>query len=155
MKEIVVLSGKGGTGKTSLVSALARMAKGPLLLADCDVDAADLHLILTPEVQTHHAFVSGHEAKIQTEVCIGCGACARASGLFTLENNLSTINYEGYDPDTCSLEILDACKKCKRQRLVFVGKPSSGELEEAAGLDAPGLVEPDFKTTVDDTEWRG
>ena len=87
--------------------------------------------------------------------CIGCGACARTSGLFKLENNLSTINYDAYDPAACSLEILDACKKCRRQRLVFVGKPSAKELDQAAGLEAPAVVEPDFKTTVDDTEWRG
>ena len=56
---------------------------------------------------------------------------------------------------TCSLDVLDACKKCKRQRLVFVGKPTADDLEKAGGLEAPGMVEPDFKTTVDDTEWRG
>ena len=55
--------------------------------------------------------------------CIGCGACARASSLFTLKDNLSTIDFDAYSP-TCSLEVLDACKKCKRQRLVFVGKPT-------------------------------
>ncbi len=86
--------------------------------------------------------------------CIGCGACARASSLFTLENNLSTIDYDAYTP-ACSLEVLEACRKCKRQRLVFVGKPSPEDLEKAAGLEAPALVAPDFKTTVDDTEWRG
>ena len=87
--------------------------------------------------------------------CIGCGACARASGLFTLEDNLSTINYDEYDPATCSLEILEACQKCRRQRLVFVVKPSAEDLDRAGDLEAPEVVEPDFKTTVDDTEWRG
>ena len=87
--------------------------------------------------------------------CIGCGACARTSGLFKLENNLSTFNYDEYDPATCSLDVLDACKKCKRQRLVFVGKPSTDDLDRADDLSAPAVVEPDFKTTVDDTEWRG
>ncbi len=86
--------------------------------------------------------------------CIGCGACARTSNLFTIENNLSTIDYDAYTPE-CSLEVLDACKKCKRQRLVFVGKPSSKELEKAEALEAPEIVAPDFRTTVDDTEWRG
>lgn len=86
--------------------------------------------------------------------CIGCGACARTSSLFTIENNLSTINYDAYTPD-CTLDVLEACKKCKRQRLVFVGKPSSKELEKAEALEAPEIVTPDFKTTVDDTEWRG
>ena len=86
--------------------------------------------------------------------CIGCGACARTSDLFTMENNLSTIDYDAYTPD-CSLKVLEACRNCKRHRLVFVGKPSSKELEKAASLDAPGIVAPDFKTSVDDTEWRG
>lgn len=86
--------------------------------------------------------------------CIGCGACARTSKLFSIENNLSTINYDAYEP-TCTADLLDACKKCKRQRLVFVGKPSAKEREKAADLEAPELVEPDFKTTVDDMEWRG
>jgi electron transport complex protein RnfB len=86
--------------------------------------------------------------------CIGCGACARTSNLFTIENNLSTIDYDAYTPE-CSLEVLDACKKCKRQRLVFVGKPSSKELEKAEAIEAPEIVAPDFRTTVDDTEWRG
>lgn len=86
--------------------------------------------------------------------CIGCGACARASGLFVLRDNLSTIDYDAYGP-ACTLELEDACKKCKRQRLVFVGKPSVEDEEKARELDAPEVVEPDFKTTVDDTEWRG
>ncbi|MDX2500388.1 MAG: (Fe-S)-binding protein [Deltaproteobacteria bacterium] len=86
--------------------------------------------------------------------CIGCGACARTSSLFTLKDNLSTINYDAYEP-ACSLEVLEACEKCKRQRLVFVGKPTATDLEKAADLDSPVVVEPDFKTTVDDTEWRG
>jgi H+/Na+-translocating ferredoxin:NAD+ oxidoreductase subunit B len=86
--------------------------------------------------------------------CIGCGACARTSSLFTIENNLSTINYDEYTPE-CTLDVLEACKKCKRHRLVFVGKPSPKELEKAEVLEAPEIVVPDFKTTVDDTEWRG
>ncbi len=78
----------------------------------------------------------------------------RTSNLFTLENNLSTINYEAYTP-TCSLNVLEACRKCKRQRLVFVGKPTNQDLAYEADMPLPDLVEPDFKTTVDDMEWRG
>ncbi|GAU09651.1 ATP-binding protein [Desulfoplanes formicivorans] len=74
MKEIVVISGKGGTGKTSTVAALASC--GPRkVLADCDVDAADLHLILDPEIQKTHAFWSGELATIDPDTCIGCGIC--------------------------------------------------------------------------------
>ena len=74
MKEIVVISGKGGTGKTSLTAAFAALANGAVL-ADCDVDAADLHLILDPQVYAQNDFISGHEAVIRQRKCIGCGAC--------------------------------------------------------------------------------
>lgn len=86
--------------------------------------------------------------------CIGCGNCARTSGLFTIVDNLSTINYDAYEP-ACSLDVLEACRKCKRQRIVFVGKPGPDMIEKGKDLIMPEVVEPDFKTTVDDTEWRG
>jgi len=75
MKEIVVISGKGGTGKTSMVASFAALAPGNVL-ADCDVDAADLHLILAPEVKRREPFSGGHEAVIHSESCTRCGLCA-------------------------------------------------------------------------------
>jgi RnfABCDGE-type electron transport complex B subunit len=86
--------------------------------------------------------------------CIGCGACARKSDLFTIIDNLSTIDYDAFTPE-CSLDVLDARQKCKRQRILWVGKSTTEELEKARVLEAPEVVEPDFKTSVDDTEWRG
>jgi MinD superfamily P-loop ATPase len=74
MTELVVISGKGGTGKTSVVAAFAARATQPVL-ADCDVDAADLHLVLTPTVREPHEFRSGREAVIRQADCVGCGAC--------------------------------------------------------------------------------
>jgi MinD superfamily P-loop ATPase len=74
MKELVVISGKGGTGKTSIVAAFAALAKNAVM-ADCDVDAADLHLILEPKVKQTSDFSGGKEATIITEKCIGCGKC--------------------------------------------------------------------------------
>jgi MinD superfamily P-loop ATPase len=74
IKELVVLSGKGGTGKTSIVGALAALAPAKVL-CDADVDAADLHLILNPQVQEKHDFVAGHKAAIDPEQCIQCGEC--------------------------------------------------------------------------------
>lgn len=74
MKELVVISGKGGTGKTSVTASLAVLADRPVL-ADCDVDAADLHLVLAPEVLERHEFRSGREAVIRQADCIRCGAC--------------------------------------------------------------------------------
>jgi MinD superfamily P-loop ATPase len=74
MKEIVIISGKGGTGKTSLAASFAVLADRPVI-ADCDVDAADLHLVLSPQVKERYAFRSGHEAVIRPEDCIDCGLC--------------------------------------------------------------------------------
>ena len=74
MKELVVISGKGGTGKTSIVAAFAALAKN-VVLADCDVDAADLHLVLEPKVKQTNDFSGGKQASIIAEKCIGCGKC--------------------------------------------------------------------------------
>jgi len=74
VKELVVISGKGGTGKTSLVASFAVLADRPVI-ADCDVDAADLHLVLSPRVKERHEFRSGHNAVIRQDDCIGCGDC--------------------------------------------------------------------------------
>jgi MinD superfamily P-loop ATPase len=73
-KQLVVLSGKGGTGKTSVVAALATIAANKVL-ADCDVDAADLHLVLRPETERTKPFVAGKEASILAEQCTACGEC--------------------------------------------------------------------------------
>jgi len=74
MREIVVLSGKGGTGKTSIVGSLAALASGKVL-ADCDVDAADLHLLLSPSVKQENEFWSGQLAHIDEAKCTECGLC--------------------------------------------------------------------------------
>ncbi|NLX14167.1 MAG: 4Fe-4S binding protein [Phycisphaerales bacterium] len=74
MKELVIISGKGGSGKTSVAASFAVLAQ-PAVIADCDVDAADLHLLMSPRINERHEFHSGHEAVIRQEDCIGCGAC--------------------------------------------------------------------------------
>jgi len=74
VKEIVVLSGKGGTGKTSIVACFASLAKSKVL-ADCDVDAADLHLLLSPDFREEKEFWSGRVASIDEEKCTECGLC--------------------------------------------------------------------------------
>jgi MinD superfamily P-loop ATPase len=74
MKEIVVLSGKGGTGKTTVVGSFAALA-GSKVLADCDVDAADLHLLLSPSERQKSEFWSGQIAQIDEDLCTECGLC--------------------------------------------------------------------------------
>ena len=74
MKEIVVLSGKGGTGKTSITGCFAALADNKVL-ADCDVDAADLHLLLNPTDKQQNEFWSGQVAYIDEAACTSCGLC--------------------------------------------------------------------------------
>ncbi len=73
-KELVIISGKGGTGKTSIVSSFATLAENKIMV-DCDVDAADLHLILKPEIEKTTEFYSGKTAEIIQDKCIKCGRC--------------------------------------------------------------------------------
>jgi len=74
VKEIVVLSGKGGTGKTTMVASFAALAKDKVMV-DCDVDAADLHLLLQPTMGEPREFWSGQHAVIDEEKCTRCGLC--------------------------------------------------------------------------------
>ncbi len=74
MQELIVLSGKGGTGKTSIVGSLAVLAEKKVM-ADCDVDAANLHLLLNPVIKQKEEFWSGQTAFIDASTCIQCGLC--------------------------------------------------------------------------------
>ena len=74
IREIVIVSGKGGTGKTSLTAAFAALAKNSIL-CDADVDAADLHLLMQPEVKEQTDFMGGSKAVIDPDLCTGCGTC--------------------------------------------------------------------------------
>jgi MinD superfamily P-loop ATPase len=74
MKEVVILSGKGGTGKTSIVGSFATLAQSKVM-ADCDVDAADLYLLLHPQVLHEEEFWSGKTALIHKDLCTSCGLC--------------------------------------------------------------------------------
>ena len=110
MKELVVISGKGGTGKTSIVAAFATLADNAVL-ADCDVDAADLHLILDPTVIRREAFSGGSRARIETERCTDCGKCAELCRFGAITQNGASNGHEGktfvVDPIAC-----DGCGVC-------------------------------------------
>lgn len=91
MKKILFLSGKGGTGKTSIMSCLISFFQNPAL-ADCDVDAANLHLLLNPENQQEFDFYSGYTAKIDTQKCIKCKKCyqeCRFEAIKVIDENLA------------------------------------------------------------------
>jgi len=85
MKELVVLSGKGGTGKTTIVGSLAVLAQNKVL-ADCDLDAADLHLLLKPTTRQESQFWSGQLAVIDEAKCNQCGLCPELCRFGAIEN---------------------------------------------------------------------
>jgi len=74
MKQIVVISGKGGTGKTVITASFAALARNKVM-ADCDVDAADLHLLLHPKILERHEFKGNKKATIDRDECTRCGEC--------------------------------------------------------------------------------
>ena len=74
MKEITILSGKGGTGKTSITAAIGSIASGAVF-CDNDVDAADLHLIMKPTIREEHIYTGSWTASIDQSGCIDCGIC--------------------------------------------------------------------------------
>lgn len=72
--ELAIISGKGGTGKSSISAAFSTL-QNEVVLADCDVDAANLYLLFNPICDEEHVFVSGHKALLNQEKCINCGIC--------------------------------------------------------------------------------
>jgi MinD superfamily P-loop ATPase len=94
MKEIVIISGKGGTGKTVIAGAFAALAKDKVL-ADCDVDAADLHLLLDPKIKESHTFKSGFTAFTHKKYCEGCGTCSMVCRFEAVKEDFSI------DPISC------------------------------------------------------
>ncbi len=102
-KELVVISGKGGTGKTSLVGAFASLAE-EIVISDCDVDAADLHLILNPENKQQGTFTGSIKAEIDQDKCIQCGKCFQECRFDAIkkiiDKNSNKTSYE-IDPIAC------------------------------------------------------
>jgi MinD superfamily P-loop ATPase len=101
MKSLAVISGKGGTGKTSITASLAQMAK-PAVVADGDVDAADLHLLLAPRVLEKGNFTSGFSATIDAALCTKCGICVEACAFNAIDDAIRI------DPVSC-----EGCGVCE------------------------------------------
>jgi len=105
--ELVILSGKGGTGKTSLTAAFAQLADD-VVLADADVDAADLHLIAQPTIRRQWDFMSGYEAQIDLAACNGCGRCAT----FCRFGAITMLDTPGQQPRRRPVLDPQACEGC-------------------------------------------
>ncbi len=87
MRQLTVISGKGGTGKTTLVAAFASLARKKVL-ADCDVDAADLHLILNPKMKRREPFSGGRSPVVDVEKCTTCGVCTEVCRFAAIEDGV-------------------------------------------------------------------
>jgi len=97
----------------------------------------------------------GKDVKAVCKVgCIGCKACQRASDLFTVEDNLSRIDYDKYDPENID-EAHVALSKCPMKRILEMGEPSAKDLAKVADEKVPEIVEAEFKTTADQADWHG
>lgn len=94
MKQLVILSGKGGTGKTSVAASFAALMPSKVV-ADCDVDAADMHLILEPQVLRRETFVGGAKAWIGRDKCTACGRCRELCRFGAIREDFSV------DPIAC------------------------------------------------------
>ncbi len=106
MKQILVISGKGGTGKTVITASIAALAENRVM-ADCDVDAADLHLLLHPKINERFKFKGLSKAEIDQDKCTGCGICERVcrySAIMTDNNENTKVII---DPISC-----EGCKVC-------------------------------------------
>lgn len=120
MKQILIISGKGGTGKTVLTASFAVLAKNKIMV-DCDVDAADLFLILHPKIVERHDFRSGSTALIDQQICSKCGVCKDACRFDAVTN----INNFVVDPIFC-----EGCGLCARvcpERAIQMQENLSGE----------------------------
>ncbi|MEA3376122.1 MAG: ATP-binding protein [Chloroflexota bacterium] len=111
MKQLVVLSGKGGTGKTTVTAALGHLAAQELsvVLADGDVDAANLELVLEPRKLEEHDFVSGKRAVIDPERCTACGICESVCRFDAIQPPTVTSSREAYQVHGLSCEGCAAC----------------------------------------------
>lgn len=103
MRQIVVISGKGGTGKTVLSACFAVLAENAVL-ADVDVDASNFHLLLHPEIRERHVFRSGKKARIDVEKCTGCGICIPLCRFNALsEDGEGRVSVESFSCEGCGV----------------------------------------------------
>jgi MinD superfamily P-loop ATPase len=124
-QELVVISGKGGTGKTSLVASFAALAK-KTVISDCDVDAADLHLILNPQIKESGYFSGGVVAEIEQEKCTACGKCKEKCRFLAIREEIS-LNKSIFSIDHLACEGCGVCYLVCEDKAVKIEDAVNGE----------------------------
>ncbi|MCF8218891.1 MAG: 4Fe-4S binding protein [Bacteroidales bacterium] len=107
MKQVTIISGKGGTGKTSITAALAAN-QGNAIFTDCDVDAADLYLLLTPNIQKTHTFPGAPIAQIDQQKCTSCGICESLCRFDAIQQKDGVFQVVEFNCEGCKL-CMHAC----------------------------------------------
>lgn len=169
MKEIVVISGKGGTGKTSLTASFAVLGGKDAIVADCDVDAADMHLLLEPDFNEPEDFYSGELAYINQNECVRCGNCfdvCRFGGIDVVDgkHTVNELNCEGcgYCARVCPTEAITnkplnvgkwyvsniKTGSTMVHAKLGIGADNSGKLVAKVKNEAKGIAEDGFKDYV-------
>jgi MinD superfamily P-loop ATPase len=117
MAEILIISGKGGTGKTSLTAAFAHLAQNAIV-CDLDVDTPNLHLLLKPRIQQQTEFIAGHEAVIDPDLCDGCGQCQRLCAFNAIDGENGPYRVDAVRCEGCRVCVAF----CPQQAIAFNAK---------------------------------
>ncbi|HAM38290.1 MAG: (4Fe-4S)-binding protein [Elusimicrobia bacterium RIFOXYD2_FULL_34_15] len=118
MKQILIISGKGGTGKTILTASFAAISKNKVMV-DCDVDAADLHLILHPNIKERYDFKSGKTAVVNPIFCNKCGKCQEVCRFDAIS--------DAFLIDSISCEGCGLCAQVCQSNAIIMKENLSGE----------------------------
>ena len=164
MKQLAVISGKGGTGKTTLTAAFASLAENAVI-ADCDVDAADMHLILKPRVLVKEDYYGLEVARIDPELCIECGKCREFCRYVAVTENLEVDPYSCEGCAVCTIVCPEGAVSMEKRisGQVFssetrfgpmaharlgIGEEASGKLVSAVRSNAKKLAEQYYKDLI-------
>lgn len=131
VKQITLLSGKGGTGKTTITASLAALTKN-VVVTDCDVDAPDLHMLLEPEVLEKQEFTASKTAVIDTERCVHCGKCAQNCRFGAIQNySVDPVLCEGCGVCVYVCPIAAVELETRRSGHAFISKTKYGLMSHA------------------------
>jgi MinD superfamily P-loop ATPase len=154
LKEVVVISGKGGTGKTSLTAAFATLGRH-LILADCDVDAPDLHILTGPKVMDESEFVGSELPVVDPDLCTECGTCVESCRFGAISDEILIEEMRCEDCGVCQLVCPEGAIRSEERRsgTIYRSDTRFGPMVHAkldAGEEISGKLVSQVKKTVRD-----